>query len=151
MLAPEQARIALFRTLGRCQEEKAKHDGGATECCMLGSHLNDLSSCLVDEDCTMLDARVGSACGWFSVTFFFSSKTRKNVGTSMCTGWRREVSRILTSRSREGQAKLGGVRAQVESWRGPSSEMQGWDMSPDHPRIDDFVSAQRKARSHLPD
>ena len=29
----------------------------------------------------------------------------------------------------------------MESWRGPSSEMQGWDMSPDHPRVDDFVSA----------
>ena len=120
MLAPEQARIALFRisTLGRCQEETAKNDGGATECCMLGSHLNDLSSYLgnghlslaskkVDKDCVILDARVGM-CGWFFCYFLFSSKTRKNVGTSMCSGWRRDVSRILTSRSREGQAKLGG-------------------------------------------
>ena len=89
MLAPEQARIALFRisTLGRCQEEKAKNDGGATECCMLGCHLNDLSSCLgnghlslasmkVDEDCVMLDARVGSACvdGIVFLSFFFKSK-----------------------------------------------------------------------------
>ena len=87
MLAPEQARIALFRisTLGRCQEEKAQNVGGATECCMLGSHLEYLSlasmkmdehwlgSCLddghlslafmkVDEHCIVSDARIGSAC-----------------------------------------------------------------------------------------
>ena len=43
---------------------------------MLGSHLNDLSSCLVDEDCTILDARVGSACvdGFVLLSFFFKNK-----------------------------------------------------------------------------
>ena len=42
---------------------------------MLGSHLNDLSSCLVDEDCTILD-RVGSACvdGFVLLSFFFKNK-----------------------------------------------------------------------------
>ena len=45
MLAPEQARIALFRisTLGQVPGGE-KTDGGATECCMLASHLNDLNT-----------------------------------------------------------------------------------------------------------
>jgi hypothetical protein len=58
----------------------------------------------VDEDCIISDARVGSA----GVDVFFS-KTITDAGTSMCIGWRWEVSRILTSRSREGWAKLGGI------------------------------------------
>ena len=45
MLAPEQARIALFRisTLGQVPGGE-KTDGGATECCMLASHLNNLNT-----------------------------------------------------------------------------------------------------------
>ena len=44
-LAPEQARIALFRisTLGQVPGGE-KTDGGATECCMLASHLNNLNT-----------------------------------------------------------------------------------------------------------
>ena len=45
VLAPEQAQIALFRisTLGSCQE-KRKTNGGATECCLLACHWNDLNT-----------------------------------------------------------------------------------------------------------
>ena len=48
---------------------------------MLGSHLNDLSSCLVDEDCTILDVRVGSACvdGFVLLSFFFKNKKRMSA------------------------------------------------------------------------
>ena len=85
---------------------------------MLGSHLDGLRSCLVDEDCTIFDARVGSACvdGFVLLSFFLKNKKecRHQHVHWVETGGIQD----FASHSREGQAMLGGTRAQVESWRG---------------------------------
>ena len=89
---------------------------------MLGSHLNDLSSCLVDEDCTILDARVDSACvdGFVLLSFFLQNK--KNVGTSMCTGWRRGGVQDFDIAFKGRPGEVGWYEAQVESlaWKARS-------------------------------